>query len=551
MDIKKGINTVVSFFNRGEQELTHSERLAQSAVSLMQPEATNRGSEYLILDKNVDGEREFGSLGAPSYYNMLHESLSARSWELYADSDIAKMIIDQYVEWIIGQGLKLESEPNVKIIEKYEPNFDSEDFSKSIENIYTLLSDDFSSTHSEIETFNTLSAEGIKSAKIGGDCVIIFRYEDGSPTIEIVDGRDVSDPSDMKMFEAAEEKGHRIVMGVELGKKDEHVAYYIRQDEEEIEKQYKRVEVKGKKTGRVQAKMYYGSKYRVNDVRGLPLYAASIERLKGLDRYVEAIISGTEERAKIPFFTEHNHFSDGSDPLAKGLIEATTQESTTPVLSFDAVNKNLKLTYNKQAINMPPGSTLKAIESTMELRVGEFLKDNAVYICAACGIPYEFALMLYTDSFSASRMATQSFQHKLDTETKRFALYYHKPYYDILLETEILKGNVKADGYFKGVIQEGNKILKLAYHNARFTGSKVPSADPSKDVKASVMKIQNYLSTIAKESESLNTGNSTVNIERLGKEYEQIKKHIPIEYQAPTNADSDKSEFTQEPKATD
>lgn len=515
---------------------------AEQEASNLETKSAYYGHEYPVFEKGWDAEKTQGELGAPVDYDILHYTLSVRSWQIFLESDIAKLLINGYVNWVVGAGLTLQAEPKDDVIENN--GFDKDKYVTIAEARFRLHAISRKSSYNARGNMHALAAKALKAAIVGGDVLVIFRYQDGV-NIELVDGRNVGNPFGTDYEYQAEERGNCIKHGVEINKKGEHVAYYVKDKQNE----WKRVVAKGRKTGRIQACLIYGDEYRVDDVRGLPLYSASIEKLKKIDRYIEACVSGTEERSKVSYYTHHNHFSDGTDPLAQGAMSAYTDDDGKEVnISLDEMNRQITRTINKMAVNMPPGSELRVLDSTVELNAGKFTKDMVIYISASLGLPYEVAVMMYENSFSASRMASQSWQHIMDVKRDAFCFDFYKIAYDIQLEMDILNGKINAPGYLQAMLEK-DYIQLEAYRAARFVGTGVPQADPSKEVKASVLKIQNYLSSIEKETEYLGSGDAKSNIEQLGKEFKKIMEVIPIEYQTQPNPEKDSSEFTEEPEA--
>ena len=304
---------IKDIFKKKNASKSHSDILKESisGLSSRSREATFYGSEYYIIDEGFDGETSTGYLGAPKNYEIYHESLSARAWQLYLESDIAKMFIVSYKKWVLGSGLRLEAEPLLTIIKDFYPKFDNAKFVSKAEGRIRIWMKSKSSSHSGMDTIHTNCEKVLESAMIGGDCLVIYRVENGGITTEIIDGRHIRQP----YKSSAETKDKNIVHGVELGEKNEHVAYWI----QDKDFKFKRIECKDPKTGRLKAKMIYGGKYRIDGVRGLPFFAKSIEKLQNLENIVKEIIAGTLERSKVAYFTVTNHLGVNEDIFATGV----------------------------------------------------------------------------------------------------------------------------------------------------------------------------------------------------------------------------------------
>jgi len=520
---------------------------AKAAAIIPQKESTYFGGEYGNYDTGWDAEKNQGEMGAPKVYDMYYEAITARAWQIYADSDIAKLLVNAYVEWVIGPGLNLQAQPIETIITSEGYSLNTEDFVKHAEARFRTHAKSSNSSHSRQGSMHTVGRDVLKNAIIGGDCLAVWRTnKNNNVTVEAIDGRHIKTPTDQDLLIRIDKRGNTIIHGIERNKAKEHVAYYVDEDNGK----YKRYEARGKSSGRLQAAMIYGDKYRIDDVRGIPLFASSIEKLVKIDRYIEAVVSGTEERAKMAYYSVSNHFSDGSDPLTDGVANGYSvqdgEERVAPTI--DEAQREVFKTTNKLFAIMPVGTDLKTLESTIELKAGPFIKDMLLYVAASMGIPYEVAVMMYENSFSASRMASQTWMQIIKNTRKLFNPVFYQPAYNIQLEMDILNGKVKADGYLQAILDD-NELLVLAYQEAQFTGHGVPQADPTKEVKAVVLMLQNNLISHDQAAELLAGGDFLATIKRLGIEYEKIMEYIPEEYQRPPNAETDSAELGTEPKA--
>lgn len=523
---------IINFFKKNKNiTKTWSE---QTREALMQEdssiEALLNGYEYSVNDKIWDGEKSQGELGAPINYVPDYTNLAYRSWKAFTESDIAQIIVNARVDWVIGQGLTLSAEPATDVINKEGYNFNTPEFVKETEQRYKLYTNTRYSVYSQMHDFNKAQRLAERSACVGGDVLIIFRVGEQGPNVQLIDGRAVQDPTDASMVAEAEERGNKIIHGVEIdGETGEHVAFYINKED------YTSVRILayGELTGRLQACLKYGSEYRVDDVRGLPLLSAMLEKITKIDRYVEASISGVEERAKVIWTWKHDNTSDGTNPDIAAIAHAASGGVVPDTDTVAATNKELADTglliarsTGKTVYNLPIGVSLEALESRLELNMAPFVNENFIYISAAARVPYEVALMKYVNSFSSSRMATQSWLHILQIERNISTQYLQKPFYNLYLDIRILEGKIQADGYRNAILKNDVELIQ-AYRECRFTGTGVPQADQKKETENSIMKIQNNLSTIEKETEILNGGNFESNIKKRAAEMKLIEKEMP------------------------
>ncbi len=476
-----------TFFKKEDWSTT-----AQRAVmdfNKTHPQASYYGESYPIFETVFDGEKTPGELGAPLSYLPDYNALSFRSWKAFTDSDLAKIIIMSHVNWVIGSGLKLQAEPIEGVIEGEGFKFDKDDFVKNTEERFRLYAKSEDSVHSRMMNYNKYQRVAYLNASVGGDVLCIERLENGLPTKQLVDGVFVQQPG-IDEITRAEGEGNQIIHGVEINKRGEHIRFYVLKNTSKTLSSeltsFQKIEAIGKNTGKKQAYLLYGSEYRIDSVRGMPLLSATLQKMSELDNYNESIVSGAVERAKVPYTFEHKEFSDGTNPDLAKVTSAITGEAApagAKKIDMTEATKLVKKTYGKEPINLPVGAVMKKLDSGMEKDQDVFTTGNFIYICAASEVPYEVALMKYVNSFSSSRMASQTWATLLQMKRVAFNDTYNKPFYNLFLDSQILSGKITANGYFSAQNSE-DVILLGAYRNARFIGPSVPQADPFKEVKA-------------------------------------------------------------------
>jgi len=476
-----------------------------------------------------DGEKTPGEMGAAKDYQLVYDFLRVRSWQAYLESEIAQIVINKFNLWVVGKGLKVQPEPVSEVLAQENIKV-SEDFIKNVESRFNLWTSSRFSDSAKMTSIDYLAAEAHKNAIIGGDCLVINRVENGYCNIQLIDGAHVLTPFlETHYIKEAEQRGNRIEYGIEISKSNEHIAYYIWGADNKIY----RVPRYGEKSGQLMAFMVYGNKYRIDNVRGLPLLAAILETLKKLDRYKEATVGSAEERQKIAYSVEHSPDSTGENPfLAKiqqarnlGMGEAPESKS---IDDYEAAATKVAATTNKQAFNMPIGATLKLLESKNELYFKDFYTTNIQLVCASIGLPFEVALSMYNSNYSASRAAIKDWEHSMKTSREKFSNQFYKNYYNFWLDMEILKGKINADGYIKALLT-GDLMVIEAYRNARFRGINVPHIDPVKEVQAARLRLGDQttpLSDYDQETEGLGTGDFSQNMNKINTQKKIIPKNL-------------------------
>lgn len=501
------------------------------ALATAEPKASYKQTEYQIYETIWDGEKTTGELGAPLSYMPDYSGLSYRSWQAFTESDLAQILVKATVNWVIGTGLKIQSEPTESIIESEGFAFDKKTFTKQLEDRFRTYAKTNAATYSQMENYNKIQRTAYLNSIVGGDVLCVMRVgKNNLPTIQLIDGIFVQNPR-LEERDLIDKRGNEIIHGVERNKETKkHVAYYVLNSDNT----FTRIMAEGKNTGREMAFFLYGSEYRIDSVRGMPLLSAVLEKMKKLDRYTEAIVGSAEEAAKVPWVWEHSRDSTGENPDFGKLGEMlgdpnSTTSGESNIIDMTAQTTAVRRTFGKEPYNLPIGASLKKLDSAMEKDQEAFITGNYIYICAALETPYEVALMKYVNSFSSSRMASQSYLTILNIKRQLFNDAFNNKFLNLFLDTQILSDKIKADGYFSAV-NKGDVILLQAYRNARFTGPGVPQADPSKEVKAVVAQINSNLLTHDEGIERLGNKSDFDNtIDRLSEENKMIKEKMPDE----------------------
>lgn len=533
-----------NIIQRAWEAFTRSEDRAPS-ISQPQARVSDGAGRYNIVGGiTFTGEKNIGEMGEVKVYSLGYAVLRARSWQLYLESETVKIISRKYITWMIGAGLKLQAEPMSDIIEDEGGKIDTKEFSRKVEQRWKLFTGSKKSSHDKQKNLNQIAGEAFKNAIVSGDVLVILRVEEEQLTIQLVDGDHVVSPMfGTESFPQDLKNGHRIINGIEVDKKGEHHAYYVRK-EGGYNFETERIPARGEKTGMLMAFMVYGDKYRIDNYRGLPLMAVMFETAKKLERYKEATVGSAEERQKIALFVEHQAVSTGENPFLTQTARASNVNDSMGMPEDDYGNQlqnRVTATTNKQAINMPVGSTIKTVEGKQELYFKDFFGANFDLASASAEMPPNVALSKYDSNFSASRAALKDWENTLRVGRYYFAMDFYQPIYEFWLEMQILMNKIKADGYLEARIKN-NETMLAAFRNARYVGSPVPHIDPVKEVQAERLKLgvsaaHVPLTTVEAATEAIGGGDSESNIEQFEeelKECEEFKPEIPDPMGKPT-----------------
>lgn len=453
-----------------------SEVSRQSDVNALMTSFANNTISY-------NGEKTPNELGTPYDFDLDYESLRMRSWEGFIKSTVIQTAIKQYCLWIVGTGLKFQSEPQVEFLKTFGINVDDK-WKNNVEAQFRLYCSDKRASYNREMNLHVLAVEVLKNSILAGDCVVITRYKKGQPTVQVVDGKFLKTPPNY-IFQTT---GNKVIQGVEVSSQGEHIAYHIEQEDGSFAR------VLCNPSGAIgtrQAWLVYGLRHKLTDVRGMSLLTAVLERDSKLDRYVEASVGAAEENAKIPFTFEHSQYSNGTNPMDNQMAQALGVQKVVPneTALIDGFATRIAATTGKQVYNLPVGAKLTTNTNHSDPNFTGFVVPNSEFIYSTIGIPPEVANGKYGGSYSGSRAANKGWEFKMKVERENtLTQSYYKPIFEFFFIINMYKGNIQAPGY-REAINNGNWMVLSAYTNCRFIGQSVPHIDPVKEATAERIKL--------------------------------------------------------------
>lgn len=498
------------------------------------------GQSYPIVSRNWDGEKTLGELGLVQRNIPDYLALRLRAYDAYTRTDLIRTVTGRFFKWIVGSGLKLQAEPNRKVLATEGIIMSDNVFQETAQNRFAVYANSKNCDYTGHKNLHALASDFFESAFLGGDALCIIRFKDYGPCAQFISGEFVKTPplTDARVVEA-QKNGGDIEHGIEYNSKGETVAYYV----ETLDKktglyEYERILAKGVKSGKVVAWLIFGQRLSPDHKRGVPVISQILEKAAKLDRYAEAAVGKAEQAAKITYAFVHDSYSTGENPLSevvnnKRFKGVTTTEGATSsqVLADGLANRIIETTSN-QAWNLPNGVKLESFSTDIETDFGVFYKAVFEALCAAVDVPPEVAIQAYNSNYSASRAAINSWGYVVDIARKSFADSFYAPFYSFWLEWEILSNKINAPGYL-AASRDKNFMVTDSYAQNRFTGKNMPHIDPLKEIKAirEMLGVEDQTPLISREqaAESLNVGEWSENFLKNLEEEKIIPEDEPIE----------------------
>lgn len=445
------------------------------------------GEAYAI---SFDGEKNPGELGEVVNVIPDYKKLALRAYNADLTYDTVKIVTGKFFKWVIGEGLKLQVEPRDAYLDRVlGVKNDWSIIRAHMEESFSIYAGIKQCDYQGMNTFHELAMDAYRTSFLGGDCLVIYRFENGYPTAQVIDGQEIGNPlfGDPFLLDVTA-RGNRILHGIEVDKRGKHVAFFVKSMNADGLIEFKRIPAYIDGCPFPVAKMIYFSKHRINHVRGVGALSAILEKVSKLDRYTEASVSSAEERAKIPYFFEHDLNGTGEDPLAGqkarlGRVDTTKDSPLSVEDQLTIFENKVAATTDKMVFNMPNGAKIVALESKNEINYDAFF--NAVFnqICASMDMPPEIALQKFDSNYSASRAAIKMWEYIIKLSRSKFARDFYQPFYDLFFFCEQASGNIQVNGFEKA-FKDSNNMVLAAFTNARFEGANMPHIDPKKEIDA-------------------------------------------------------------------
>jgi|GEM_PF-1037071 len=516
----------------------------------------NSGSVYSntgpvpIIGGVYNGEKNAGALGNPMNLMPDYTAIRFRAYEANLTNPIIKIITGKFFKWVVGNGLKLQSEPLERLLQLEKVEEDFQAFKQNVEEYWERW---VNSTDSDFSGMGNahVNAFNLNQAKfIGGDALVILRVKKGNLTTQIIDGQHIHTPMlENSLMQGITDRGNKVISGIEVDKTGKHIAFYVKKsainaaDQNEIVgnvMSYERIEAYDKDNGCLMAWMAYGGKHRIDHVRGVSEIAHILEPVTVLDRYTNATVQTAEERAKVVHVLQHGKTSTGETHLVTD-IRQRVGVNTPMGLTGEAAAKNISITENTIVHNLPVDSELKTVASNSEINYDPFFRSMFVQFCASVDIPPEVALQQYNSNYSASRAAINAWAYIIDTHRKRLIMDFYQKVYNVWLYVHILKNKVEADGYIDAK-KKGNNDIVEGYSSAKFTGAAMPHIDPVKEMNAIRLAMGSggaNIPLISNEqaTEAAGYGDWEANVKKLSEENKITEKFklIPEEPEEPNS----------------
>lgn len=419
------------------------------------------------------------------------KTLRDRSRDIYHGGGVGAGAIKGVVTSVVGSGLK----PSLNI--DYEflgmTREEAKEWEAKTKREFALWAESTNADAERVDNFYELQELAFLSYLMSGDVFAMMPRKERAnwpyqTCIKLIEADRCLTP-----YEKVSLTEDKVINGVEVDKTGEVKAFYIANkfptDGLVSEDDCVRIEKYGKRSGR-QNMLHIMVRERPEQRRGVPFLSLILPALKQLERYMDAELMGAVVNAFYTVFitSEEEHIEKSAvSPLHYDDDDSDHDDDDPDVkLGSGAVQY---LREGEKVEESKPGRPNPAFEG--------FVKAVCRQMGATLEIPYEVLLKHFTSSYSASRAAQLEANKMYRKKRERFAADFCQPVYEEWLSEAVATGRIYAPGLLS------DPLIKKAYSKTEWNGPAHGQLDPLKEAKASILKMENGLSTGEKEAMEL------------------------------------------------
>lgn len=461
--------------------------------------------------------------GAPwEDIDLNNYTLRQRSRMLVMGAPLAKSAINTNRTNVVGNGLRLKSTINRQALGLSVEQ--AEEWQKKTEAEFELWASRKNACDATgMNDFYGIQQLCLVSWLSSGDVfALIKRYEATklqpySLRLHVIEADRVRTPVDamnhvyVNQIVGKTKNGNKIYDGVEINNNGMVEAYHIANTypyELIAEKtEYTRVKAYGDKTGLPNI-LHIMESERPDQYRGVPYLAQVIEPLLQTRRYTDAEIMSAVIQSFYTAFIVTD--ADANEMPFNEAIGDDAGEISTDDNEYEMGPGTINI--------MKPGEDIKLAAPTHPNNgFDKFMRAMCEQIGAALEIPADLLLKSFNSSYSASRAALLEAWKAFKMRRVWLTNDLCKPVYEIWLTEAVALGRIVAPGFLT------DPIIRQAYLQSEWIGPSQGQLDPTKEISAAVMAIENGLSTHEQESIKLNGSEFTTNADKLAIENEKLR----------------------------
>lgn len=455
-----------------------------------------------------------------------NSTLRQRARMLYMSSPTATSAIKTNRTNVVGVGLQLKSRIDREALGMTQEQADA--WQKKTEREFALWAKNKRACDATgVNNFAAMQQLALASWLVSGDVFgLVKRYETTPLTpyslrIHIVEADRIATPPTAAAANTVistsailgkAENGNKIYDGVEINKRGQIEAYYIRSNypyeyTTGEKTTWTRVEAYGKETGLPNI-LHIMDSERPDQYRGVSYLSQIIEPVLQMRRYTESELTAAVIESFFTAFvttkgdTSENPFSEMGESAERTqrVGYANDYEMGPGAMNFLQPGEDVTFGDPKRPANGFTG----------------FVRAISEQIGAALEIPADLLLKSFNASYSASRAALLEAWKAFRMRREWFADDFCRPVFELWLDEAVARGRIDAPGFFD------DPAIRAAYLESDWIGPSQGMLDPTKEITAEALAVAQGFSTREQSTIRLNGGQWGANVEQLKRENEKL-----------------------------
>ena len=425
-------------------------------------------------------------------------TLRARSRDLYMSTPLAAGAIKTITAGVVGSGLMIH--PHIDRETLGLTDEQASEWEKKVEREWLAYSESTACDAQRSMNFYQMQRLAFMSSLMSGDCFIALPYIARPNSYYrlkgyLIEGDRVCNPTAQYLSEVLDP--HKDIReGIEIGDFGEPVAYYVSKYHPG-DHSGRRIYLNGDEFQKIMA---FGQSGRQNILhimdherpgqrRGVPLLSTVLENLKQIERYTSSELMAAVISSYFTVFLKKVNPAEGFDG---GIPSPTATEE-------QEIDPNSIRLGQGAMVTLPQDTDIEiANPGRPNSLYSAFIETQCRMMGSGIDLPYEMLVKHFIASYSASRAAQLEANKAFRIRREMFIGQFIKPFFREWLLEAIILGRINAPGALE------DPMILDAYTHITVTGDSVGCLDPTKEVQAAILRIDNNLSTIQQEAGELN-----------------------------------------------
>lgn len=447
-------------------------------------------------------------------------TLRQRARMLYMAAPIATSAIKTNRTNVVGVGLHLKSRIDRDVLGMSQEQAD--EWQRNAEREFALWAEHKHTCDATgINNFYAMQQLALASWLVSGDVFAVIKQAKSTPLapyalrIHLIEADRVATPSASPILsvcstQAKASNGNMIYDGVEVDAGGMVEAYHIRstypQDSGIVSSKWTRVKAYGDNTGLPNI-LHIMESERPDQYRGVSYLAQVIEPLLQLRRYTESELTAAVVES---FFTAFIKTEAGANDTPFNEVGSSIPEVSRDPNEYEMGPGQINI--------MEPGEDVTFADPKRPSSGFEaFIRAVTEQVGATLEIPADLLLKSFNASYSASRAALLEAWKSFKMRREWFVDDFCRPIYEVWMAEAVARGRLSAPGFFT------SPEMRAAYLAADWIGPSQGQLDPTKEITAEIMAIEEGITTREQATIRLNGGSWDANVEKLARENEKLR----------------------------